>query len=242
MKNIKKIIAIILAAALALTCVLAIASCEKEKEYPDRRILEKDTVFSIDLLGSSVKNIPLMFLKRDSNVTLRKDGTGSLTLNVNDGVMALLNTVLEDANIGDVDLGVYLDMGYEYLPGLNLSDLTGTIRILKGTLGLTLLGVSPDDTAMQAFFGTVGETDKLPSSITLPENFGLQIDAPYYIKDVTSEYSGITYTGVYMGNHHEDGEPFFFMDIVVNPETGKRQIIIDYPIVDLYIVADEVIA
>lgn len=201
-----------------------------------KRVMEKDTYFTFDTLGSSVKGIPVVFLnKTKSSIILRKDGTATIRLVFLDVVGSLLS----DIEIGDVDeFANILDMLYEYLPGLDLTDLNAVIKVFKGGLGITLLGVEPDDQEFQAMFTYMAETKGVPTNIYIPKGFGLEINNKYYIKDVTSPVTEVTYTGVFMGDPHPDGESFLILDLEQD-ESGKQKIIMNYPLIDLYLVAYE---
>lgn len=236
MKKIKKYIAILLAAVVAVSCFFALTACDKNKDDEGKRYIEKDTFYSIDTLNSSIKGLPtIIFDTEVSGVTLRTDGTSTFKLAVKEGTATFLNKLIGEINGEDVDMSIVLNMIYEYFPGLNLADLKTTLDIFEGSLNLKLLGLDPADEEIQAMFTEISQTGHLPSKIKIPEGLSLEINADYYIKDITSEYTGKTYTGVYMGHPHPDGESFWMMELTTDAETGKPKIVIDYPLIDIYI-------
>lgn len=236
MKKIKKYIAILLAAVVAVSCFFALTACDKNKDDEGKRYIEKDTFYSIDTLASSIKGLPTFIFDTDvSGVTLRTDGTSTFKLAVKDGLATTIQNLLGDVELGDVDMSIVLNMIYEYFPGLNLADLKTVLDIFEGSLNLKLMGLDPADEEIQAMFTEMAQTGHLTSITKIPEGLGLEINADYYIKDITSEYTGKTYTGVYMGHPHPDGESFWMMELTTDTETGKPKIVIDYPLIDIYI-------
>lgn len=232
MKKLNKYIVLITIIVLLFSAVAALTAC-KDSDDDGRRLVETETVYYIDIGKSSVKGIPLVFLDSElSCLTLRTDGTATLRLQLNE-LSILANSLLGD--VGEEDISVVLNMLYEYLPGLDLTDLSKTLEVFEGGLKIKLLGVDPEDTELQEMFAYMGENGTLPPSLTIPDGFGLEINNTYYIKDVVSEHTGKTYTGIYMGNHHKDGEAFLMMELT-EFEDGTPKVIMDYELMDIYII------
>ncbi|MDD3947154.1 MAG: hypothetical protein PHI19_04855 [Clostridia bacterium] len=233
--KIKKLIAFITVAALVLSCLFVFTACDKTPEDDGRTLVENDIFYSIDNINSTVKGFSLFFIDPEtSGVILRKDGTATFRLQIFEG-LSVLSQYLD--GMGGTDMGIVLNMIYEYLPGLDLTDLDKTLEVFEGGLSLKLLNVDPEDAELQAMFTHMGETGCLPDNIVIPDGFGLEINTTYYIKDIVSPYDGTTYTGIFMGNHHEDGEAFLMMDLTTEEETNEPKIIMDYELMDIKIVA-----
>lgn len=234
MKKLNKYIVLITIMVLLLSAGLALAACTEDDGDDGRRLVTAETVYYVDMGRSFVKDFPLLVLDPEySGITLRPDGTATFRLRLNDGLVPLAGTLLDD--IGDVDMSVILGMLYEYLPGLDLTDLNKTLEVFEGGLKIKLLGIDPEDPEMQEMFAYMGEHGALPPKLNIPMGFGLEINNTYYIKDVVSQHTGKTYTGIYMGNHHKDGEAFLMMELTED-EDGTPKVIMDYELMDIYIV------
>lgn len=234
MKKAKRYISLILIAVLALSCLAALAACDKKDD--GHRLVEQETIYYINTKDSKVKNFPLGVAldKNNSMLILRPDGTAIFRLQTIKGLRAALE--LFNLDVEGTDLSIILNMLYEYLPGLDFTDLSKTLEVFEGGLKIKLLGIDPANEELQAMFTYIAETGTLPAQLIIPDGFGLEINTTYYIKDVKSGYSGITYTGIYMGNSHEDGEPFLMFDLTTD-EKGQPLVIMDYEIINLYILA-----
>ena len=199
-----------------------------------KRVVAKDTYYTFDTLSSSVSGIPAIFLnEKKSGITLRKDGTASIRLVVYDILGGMIGGLGLETGIGTTTV---FDMLYEYLPGLDFTDLHTVVGTFKNGLGITLLGVDPDDEQLQAVFDYAVEHNCFPNKVSVPKDFGLEINAKYYIKDITSPVTDTTYTGIFMGNPHPDGESFLVLDLI-RDEEGKESIVLNFALIDLYLVA-----
>jgi len=205
--------------------------------FEDRTLVQEDMVFHIDSSKSFMKSFKFeSLIVEDSNVTLRKDGTASLTLMVNSVVLEIGMIMVANGEFS-IDPTV-LNMVYAYLPGIDLyNDLPKSFDILKGCLGISFIGLNPKNSGIQAVFGALVDGEPTDANYTAPETVGLQLNANYYIKELTSSYSGITYTGVFMGNHDADGEAFIMMELWPDEATGGQKLIIDAPLMNIHIEA-----
>jgi lysophospholipase L1-like esterase len=206
--------------------------------FENRRLVEEDTVFHIDRSKSHLKSFQFdTILTDESQITLRKDGTASLTL--------MVNTVMLGLGMGLIGSGQFsidptvLKMVYAYLPGIDLYDLPKSFDILKGCLGISFIGLNPNNAGIQALFGALvdGKPVSADVNINVPSRAGLELNANYYIKELTSSYSGITYTGVFWGNHDADGEAFIMMELWPDEATGGQKLIVDAPLMNIHIEA-----
>lgn len=203
-----------------------------------KRVMEQDTAFSFDLGASSVKGMPaaLLLNRRNSRITLTKDGYITIKLVFNDALGLLVGNLELDE---DPEFANIILMLYEYLPGLDLADLSSINRVFGGGLGITLLGLDPENASLVAMFDEVAQTGNVPSNIVIPKGFGLEIFNRYYIQDKVSPVTNIKYTGIYLGNPHPDGESFMVLDLETD-STGKQKIIMNFPLIELYLVAVEI--
>lgn len=211
---------------LVLLCItmvfLSILLCSMACSSPQKRFMEEDTVFIIDLKKSSLYDNNLtFFLDKDSKVTLKKNGMIDISIKLNRVLLGTANLFLATNLVSDVQLkDVYLDIVEELLPGIHVSDLSNVIEVLKSTLGIKLKGLDIEDETLQAAVKEFVETKKIPSNLRLPKEIELSIINKYYIVDVCSEHSGC-FSGVFIGPHTKGGEPFFIMDLKED-EQGKK--------------------
>ena len=125
MKNIKKYISVALVVVVALSCLAVFTACDKND---DRRLVDEDIVYYIDTVNSTVKGLPLVFLdERLSSLTLRTDGTATFRIKVVEGIGAIYELAKDSLKLGGTDLSTILGMLYEYLPGLDFTDLNKTL-------------------------------------------------------------------------------------------------------------------
>ncbi len=232
MKIFKIILIVILIGAFSLGVYFGCLPSE------GKRVVAQNTYFSFDTLNSNVKGIPVvLFLNgAESGITLRKNGTATIKLVVYDILGGMIGGLDLGTGIGTTSV---FDMLYEYLPGLDFNDLHTVVKTFKGGLGITLLGVDPDDEELQAVFSYAAQNNRFPNQVSLPKGFGLEINGRYYIKDITSPVTNVTYTGVFMGNPHPDGESFLILELRQD-EQGKQQVIMDYPLIDIYLIGDKI--
>lgn len=206
--------------------------------FENRQLVEEDTVFTIDRTKSYLKDFEFeAILTEESKITLRKDGTASLTLMVNSVALQLGAGFVAQGDFS-IDPTV-LNMIYAYLPGLDLHNLPKSFEIFKGCLGISFIGLNPENKGIQAIFKALADGTPVPSGtkITIPERVGLELNANYYIKEFTSSYSGVKYTGVYWGNHDADGEAFIMMELWPDEATGGQKLIVDAPLMNIHIEA-----
>ena len=237
MKNIIKKVIALTTLIIIISCVFLLTACDDKSRG---RVVEEDTIFYIDRKNSSIKGIALnLLLNKNSCITLRKDGTATIHIRLMDGMGSALNYIAGDGALDDVEVEpVFFDLAEEYFPGFSVYDLPGTFQLLENALGLTLFGIDFEDPSIKDTFETLAETGKLPSTIELPDELGLEYNADYYIKDEYSKYSG-KYTGVFMGAHHKNSQPFVLMDYKENSKNGKVQLSWINDIIDLKIYATQ---
>ncbi|MFA5449125.1 MAG: hypothetical protein WC292_01620 [Clostridia bacterium] len=239
MKNIRKFIVLITVALIAVSSFFLLAACNDTPEYPDRRLPEEDTMFYVDFGTSKIKDNPLglasiFFEQSESYILLRADGTATIKLLTKPvgGVLGLpqIQEALAGATFSETEIDTFVNMIYGYLPGADFTDLDTVQTSFQSTLGLTLIGLDGDNEQVQNLFTSIVNDKALPSEINLPSDLrlGIEVTGEYYIKDVYSEHTDTTHTGVFMGKHHEDGEAFLLMTLTENPETNVQRVQVMY--------------
>ena len=156
---------------------------------------------------------------------------------VHESVIPLLNNLVSGLNVSQSDLQLVADLGTEYLPGFDLEDLSKTFGLVENALNLKLSGIDFDDPEVVSMFQEIFRTADL-SKFKLEKGLVLEYNCQYYIKDQYSKYSG-KYTGVYMGKHQENGEPYMLLDLRYDEEKGKRKLTLTKEMIDLVLVAYE---
>ena len=175
--------------------------------------------------------------KKESYFELRSDGTAYMKIAVHESVIPLLNNLVSGLNVSQSDLQLVADLGTEYLPGFDLEDLSKTFGLVENALNLKLSGIDFDDPEVVSMFQEIFRTADL-SKFKLEKGLVLEYNCQYYIKDQYSKYSG-KYTGVYMGKHQENGEPYMLLDLRYDEEKGKRKLTLTKEMIDLVLVAYE---
>lgn len=233
-----RLFAIILIIVLLLTCLATLASCGEETAEATTYLFNEDTVFALNLSESNIMGLPFyLFIDKSSNITIRADGTATLTIKTTKALSTLANTLLGTGFTGDFVLTPFIEMAFEYIPGFSLSDMQKTFDILQVLLGLTFLGFNWDDPEINELFNAIKDTGTLPQDFKLPSTLTLEYTADYYVKDVVSPHTG-AYSGIYMGEHSANGEPFILMDY--KDIDGVKQINLRLELVKLSIIATEV--
>lgn len=220
MKKVFKKSTAILVILLVIASLFVFSSCK-----PKQRVMEEDTVFYIDLENTKVKNKKLnLFLDEESNITLTSDGKASINIKADKALSGYVYLALRSGAVDDLEIEpVFLDLGAEYFPGFDLHNMEKTFQLLDNALNLKLVGFDFSNPDTQAAFSEFADTGKIPTDFVLPNDLEIVYSADYYIKDITSEYSNKTFTGIFMGQHTENGEPFIMMDLITDDD-GKTHI------------------
>ncbi|HHU42789.1 MAG: hypothetical protein WCS45_06085 [Clostridia bacterium] len=235
MKKVLRISIILIIISIIISSMFLFTACTKD----ETRVFDKDKVFLISIKESKIRGFPFnLVVDKSSNITLRKDGIATLHIKLIDGLGALLGFILPEGALDDVYLDpVFVRMAEEYFPGFSVYDLEATMGLLERSLGLKLLGLDYEDPYIQDLFINLAENGRLPSVLKIPDGLGLEYNANYYIKDMYSN-SAQKFTGIFMGKHHKDSEPFVVMDYRKTPD-GKGRITWINEIIDLEIYAVE---
>ena len=231
-KIIKKSYIFLIIIAICFSFIFALSGCNEKNSY-----LDEDVIFYLDRANSSISGIPLnLALDNTSNITLTKDGIATIYIkpyNLN-ALLSLGLFDLEGVNIEPIMEEWIRDL----FPGIDLADLPKTVRILKNSMGIELKNLDYNDPATQAMFASIEETGNIPANFTLPEDFAIVYSGPYITRDLIS-HEGKPMTGVYIGKHHKDTQPYLIMTITADEETGKRQITFVNEIIFVNIIARE---
>lgn len=232
MKNIFRKTTIAALALLLLLNVFVLVACN--------RTVKADTVYYIDTKESKIMNIPLtLILDKESNITLRKDGTASVSIKTSAAFAGALNLMLSNEAVSDFDLQPIIEgMAMDFFPGFTLEDMQFTFNLLKHSLNLSIVGLDPSDPNVKAIFDEIAETGKVPSNITLPQGIGIEYNAEYRIEKVTSEFSG-EYTGIFMGKQHKNGEPYIMMTLRQQKDSDKQEIYFRNEMINFTLIAKE---
>lgn len=201
---------------------------------PKQRVVKEDEVFFLDLKQSSLQGFTLdLFLDKSSNITLRKDGTATILVKSRPGIGDFVTFMLSLNAMNTIEIEpVFLELGKEYFPGFDLSNYGKILELLESTLNLSL-NLEANDPTLQSVFSEFANTRKIPKDLKLPDVLELTYNAEYYIKDVYSKYSG-KFTGVYMGKHEKNSEPFVIMDLITH-EDGTVKLNFSNDMIKLYL-------
>lgn len=219
MKNFKKIISSILVISVALAFLVSFTACNNSSER-----VKSDISFAIEN-NTKVMDVPIaIFLnKKDSGITLRKDGTMTLRFALNSAVPALINSTFNISTmLGEMDFNEYMsDYVSQVFPGFTLQDVPASLGLIEHSLGLTITGLDLASDNTQTLFEGL-ETGVFAENIAFPPNIGLEYNGPYTLKQL-KDADGKDYTVIYMGKHEKNGESFVVMGLDENSE-GKKVI------------------
>lgn len=208
-----RIIAFLIAVVMLLSAASILGACKKAPAESETYLIAEDTVFPIDLANSSLMGLPFsLVIDSSSCITLRADGTATINIKTTRALSGIVNAAIGGGLASDFILTPFIEMALEYIPGFDLFDMERTFNLVNACLGLSLIGFDWDDPEVEAMFAAISETGKLPDSLELPKSLTLEYNADYHLKDVTSPYTG-NYTGVFMGDYAENGEPFILLDL-----------------------------
>lgn len=235
MKNFKRIISSTLILTISLVFLLSFVSCTNKNEH-----VKKDITFNIEN-ETEIMNIPIsIFLnKKDSGITLRKDGTMTLRFALNSAVPALVNKTFNISTmLGSMDFNEYVNSyAIPIFPGFTLQDVPYSLGLVESSLGIKLTGIDLTSENTKALF--VGlNTGVFADNIVFPSNIGLEYNGPYTIKELT-DADGKPYTVIYMGKHNDNGESFVVMGLDTNSE-GKKVITCRINFINFYMLATEI--
>lgn len=209
---------------------------------PEREHFDANRIFYLTN-ECSVWGIPLgMALdKSNSRITFRKDGTMLMEAYIMPEVIRGLNIqfangefTLPDADIQDIIVDPYAS---QLFPGFDLGDPMGAFEMLRQTLGLSIIGLDPEHPGIAALLDTISTTGRLPSSINLPETLGVRYEGTYYIEEVTSAATGVTYTAIYTGEAGEGGQPYI-VGTLTEAEDGTMRVSTRIEFLNFVIVAE----
>lgn len=233
MKNLKRIICCMLIICLVSALVFSLAACNKSEH------VKKDISFSIDN-KTEVMDIPIaIFLKKqDSGITLRKDGTMTLRLAINDAVPNLVNSTFNISTmLGEMDFTQYMnDYVTPLFPGFTLQDIPYSLGLIEKSMGIKVTGLDLNSPNTQALFEGL-QTGEFAENIVFPKDIAIEYNGRYALKELT-DADGMPYTAIYLGQYNENGEPFIIMGLDQN-EAGKKVIICRVNFINLYLEATE---
>lgn len=233
MKNLKKIISCILIISIASALVLSLTACN------DGKHVKKDIAFGIDN-STEIMDIPVtLFLnKQDSGITLRKNGTVTLRLALNDAVPNLVNKSFNISTmLGEMDFNQYMnDYVAPLFPGFTLQDIPYSLGLIESSLGIKITGLDLDSPNTKALFEGL-KTGKFAENIVVPKNIALEYNGPYEIKELL-DADNEPYKAVYLGKYNKNGQPFIVMGLDKNEE-GKNTIICRVNFINFYMLAIE---
>lgn len=171
----------------------------------------KNTVFEIDNSNVSIMGNDLIYtfvaqlLLDDEQCyfSFGTDGKMHAQLQTNAGVFADIQGLLNDLkdsgfDLGDFDLAAIIEsidlgpavenMVAPMFPGFTLSDLKGSLELIKNSLGFNITGLDYDNENIKQILSYVAQNEKLPGNIfeLLPSDMALALtfDHNYTIKTV----------------------------------------------------------
>lgn len=180
---------------------------------------------------------------QQSYIELKSDGTIIFQLTTIDNldmdkISSLLGTLgmsVDDMLGEDLDLSSGVDTYVKNLfPGFDLSDVAAGLNLLKGSMGVEIIGLNdPSDPTTQLWYSALA-SGKLPDPLVLPRQLAIRYTGTYFTEKVTSSVTGQSYTAVYFGNPHPNGNPFITATQDYDQATKLYRLYFNIDVVGLY--------
>lgn len=169
-----------------------------------------------------------LFDRENSKIIFYPDGTMRLQFYLVEGIGAylpvLLPLLLGEGGLPDFDVqGVLVDQyASELFPGFTLKDWPASLDMLKAALGLEIVGIDWEQSALEDFLAELGETgmlpDALPEDLVLNDPFGIVYEGTYYIEKLHSDVTNTDYTAIYTGHAEKGGQPYIVGTLTENDD------------------------
>lgn len=226
-----KVISIIMVVLMSLSCLFLFTGCAEH--------LDEDAFFQIKM-ESRVMDYPVaLALTADSGILLKKDGTMTVSLMINDFATTLVNGMdlssLSSVNI-EKEAGAY---AVPIVPGFTMRDVLGSFELLKNSLGIELVGLDYENEDIKKLVDSLQETGKVNSDLKVPGGLGIRYTGFYELKTLRSEITGEEFTAVYVDKYSENGEPYVIMTMTTDPESGKRVLYLRVEFMNISLYAQE---
>lgn len=208
---------------VAFVSCLTLAGCNKGD---GRYYVSQNTRFEIQT-ETSVMKLPVMLVmdSSDTFVELRTDGTMTMRFKVAAGIIDLAKTFFKidlSEKIAGTDITPITDTyANELCPGFTLDDIPYSLSLLEKSIGIKITGIDFEDDNIIELCNSLKKDGTVPIGFKIPD-IGIEYNGPYYLKEVSSEFTGKTYTGVFMGKHEKNGQPFTVMTLSTDKESLKK--------------------
>ena len=169
-----------------------------------------------------------LFDRENSKIIFYPDGTMRLQFYLVEGIGAylpvLLPLLLGEGGLPDFNVqGVLVDQyASELFPGFTLKDWPASLDMLKAALGLEIVGIDWEQSALEDFLAELGETgmlpDALPEDLVLNDPFGIVYEGTYYIEKLHSDVTNTDYTAIYTGHAEKGGQPYIVGTLTENDD------------------------
>lgn len=176
-----------------------------------------------DILSVLAGDLPILdgielFNREESKLIFYPDGTMRMQFYLADGIAELIPLILSlalgDGGLPDFNVqdGLVDQYAVELFPGFTLGDWAGSLGLLKGALGLEIVGVDWTQEALKPFLEELSETgmlpDSLPSGIKFTDPLGIVYEGTYYMEELHSDVTNTDYVAIYTGKAGEGGQPY----------------------------------
>lgn len=196
-------------------------------------VLESATVWGYGMEG---------FLdKKRSGLVFTENGSYELRLTINDIAYAAANAALITfgAEREYFDLDGYFESldGYvgRFFPTETLKNIRSLIGKIKDDLGVSLIGIDPDDEAFMEKINKIAEEEKVKlSELSVPRHVGLAARGAYKNVTLPSEFEKDGYSAVYLGKVVRYGDPYFIGTYFT--ENGEEKILIHNEVLKMNVV------
>lgn len=259
MKNVKRIVSIVLILALALTLAVSFVACDKGGSAAKDEHFANDMLFKIDdetaVVGLPFGVFSEVFNEDECYFTFTSNGkvhgqlktkTKHEIFEVIGGLLNIFNVDLDEITAGlpgiDLDEMIVKPYVLDMFPGFTLDHVVDSFRLMTKSLGLSIIGFDLENEAIQGIIADIEETHRIPADLIdrLPDDFsfGLAFDCTYFLKKVV-DADGNERQAIYVGGdvaHNPDTQPFTIF--TMSEQGGRKHLKLDIEFImisiDLY--------
>lgn len=188
------------------------------------------SVGSGDFIANMVKGL---IVQERSGVTLRPDGTMEVRLTINgSAVNGVLNYFLGSMESFDFNMDSFIKSYVEpIMPGFDTDDILGSLQRAKDSLGVSFVSDGDTDAFVEDLAALLF-SGEIPTSLNIPEGFGIVIESSYTLKEVVYP-DGTKYTGVYLTPSDPDTQSYLVFSLYEEDGAQWLNAMVDFIKLDL---------
>ena len=203
---------------------------------------EEKKIYYIDevsVLGMPITETLDVLDDDESYIEFSEDGTMHLKIQFNKNAISFISSLLEGNDLSSVDISPIVNKyAVELFPGFTTDKVEYSLGLLEDSLGLSFVGFDTEHEGIKALIESLEKDGKLPSTLTIPEGFGIQFKGRYTIREVVNPLTGEEMTQIHMGAPYENGDGYVIMTKHVNKQ-GREEVYFNIDFIQIYLRAVE---